>query len=116
DRPGAGSRVQLRMLDLAANPCAAVAVQRAAGLEGNEREAAWREPVNTNTWEMSYRERRGLRIDDLPQNLTEACDELEKDRTMQEALGEEVTQHFLAAKREEWREYITQVTQWEVQK
>jgi len=116
ERRGPGTRLELRMPDPAANPYLALAVQLAAGLEGIETEADWREPVNTNIWEMSYRERRRLRIDDLPQNLTEACDELEKDRTMQEALGEEVTQHFLAAKREEWREYITQVTQWEVQK
>ena len=33
---------------------------------------------------------------------------------MQAALGEHVTENFLAAKREEWREYITQVTRWEL--
>ena len=31
-----------------------------------------------------------------------------------EALGPHVTQHFLAAKREEWREYISQVSAWEL--
>ena len=30
------------------------------------------------------------------------------------ALGGHITQHFLAAKREEWREYISQVSQWEL--
>jgi len=30
------------------------------------------------------------------------------------ALGEHISQHFLAAKRQEWREYITQVSQWEL--
>lgn len=114
ERRGAGTRLELRTPDPAANPYLALAVQLAAGLEGMETEADWREPVNTNIRDMSYREKRRLRIDDLPQNLTEACDELEKDRTIQDALGEQVTQHFLAAKREEWREYITQVTQWEL--
>lgn len=114
ERRGAGTRLELRTPDPAANPYLSLAVQLAAGLEGIESEADWREPVNTNIWDMSYREKRRLRIDDLPQNLTEACDELEKDRTIQDALGEQVTQHFLAAKREEWREYITQVTQWEL--
>jgi glutamine synthetase len=114
ERRGAGTRLELRMPDPSANPYLALAVQLAAGLDGIETEADWREPVNTNIWEMSYREKRRLRIDDLPQNLAEACDELEKDRVIQAALGEHISAHFLAAKREEWREYITQVTRWEL--
>ncbi len=116
ERRSRGTRLELRTPDSAANPYLALAVQLGAGLEGIESEADWREPVNTNIWEMSYRERRRLRIDDLPHNLSEACDELEKDRIIQDILGEEVTQHFLAAKRQEWREYITQVTVWELEK
>jgi glutamine synthetase len=115
ERRGPGTRIELRVPDPSANPYLALAVQLAAGLDGIETEADWREPVNTNIWEMSFRERRRLRIDDLPQNLAEACDELEKDRTIQEALGEHVTEHFLAAKRQEWQEYITQVTRWELE-
>jgi len=30
------------------------------------------------------------------------------------ALGEHITQQFLAAKRQEWSEYIAQVSQWEL--
>ena len=74
-----------------------------------------REPVNENIYEMSFRERRRLRIDDLPRDLNEACDELEKDSEIQEALGTHVCEHFLAAKREEWREYISQVSAWELE-
>ncbi|HEX5581679.1 MAG TPA: type I glutamate--ammonia ligase [Gemmatimonadaceae bacterium] len=114
-RRGPGTRVELRMPDPSANPYLALAVQLAAGLDGIETEADWREPVNTNIREMSYRERRRLRIDDLPHNLAEALDELEKDRVIQDALGPHVTENFLAAKRHEWREYITQVTRWELE-
>jgi glutamine synthetase len=115
DRRGLGTRIELRVPDPSANPYLALAVQLAAGLHGVETKADSREPVNTNIWEMSHREKRRLRIDDLPQNLAEACDELEKDRVIQAALGEHISAHFLAAKREEWREYITQVTHWELQ-
>ena len=115
DRRGAGTRVELRTPDPAANPYLALAVMLAAGLDGIETKADWREPVNKNIWEMSYRERRRLRIDDLPQDLNEACDELEKDDVVTAALGEHVAKHFLTAKRQEWREYITQVTQWELE-
>ena len=73
------------------------------------------EPVNENIWEMSHRERRRLRIDDLPHDLNEALDELEKSDVIRGALGDHVVRHFLEAKRQEWREYITQVTQWELE-
>ena len=86
----------------------------AAGLDGLATQADWREPVNTNIWELSFRERRRLRIDDLPQSLSEACDELEKDEVICEALGEHITQQFLAAKRAEWNEYNQRVTAWEL--
>jgi glutamine synthetase len=115
ERRGAGTRVELRSPDPAANPYLALAVMLAAGLEGVETKADWREPVNENIWEMSHRERRRLRIDDLPHDLNEALDELEKDAVIRGALGDHVTRHFLEAKRQEWREYITQVTDWELE-
>jgi len=114
ERRGAGTRVELRAPDPAANPYLALAVMLAAGLDGVETQADWREPVNENIWEMSHRERRRLRIDDLPHDLNEALDELEKDAVITGALGEHVTRHFLEAKRREWQEYITQVTDWEL--
>jgi glutamine synthetase len=114
DRRGLGTRCELRIPDPSANPYLALAVQLAAGLDGIENKTDAREPVNTNIWEMSHREKRRLRIDDLPHNLEEACNELEKDTVIKEALGEHITSNFLAAKRLEWEEYITQVSQWEL--
>jgi glutamine synthetase len=113
-RRGTGTRVELRSPDPAANPYLALAVMLAAGLDGIATEATSREPVNENIWEMSHRERRRLRIDDLPSDLNEACNELEKDSEITAALGPHVTQHFLTAKRQEWREYISQVSAWEL--
>jgi glutamine synthetase len=115
DRRGVGTRVEQRMPDPAANPYLALAVMLAAGLDGVATEADWREPVNENIWEMSHRERRRLRIDDLPHDLNEALDELEKNDVVREALGPHITRHFIEAKRQEWREYITQVSAWELE-
>ena len=114
DRRGLGTRCELRIPDPSANPYLALAVQLAAGLDGIEKKADAREPVNTNIWEMSHREKRRLKIDDLPHNLEEACNELEKDKVMTDALGEHITSNFLEAKRQEWQEYITQVSKWEL--
>ena len=47
-------------------------------------------------------------------NLSEALDELEKDDLVRETLGEHLFEHFLAAKREEWHDYIRHVSPWEV--
>jgi glutamine synthetase len=115
ERRGAGTRVELRSPDPAANPYLALTVMLAAGLDGVATNADWREPVNENIWEMSHRERRRLRIDDLPHDLNEALDELEKDTLITAALGEHVTRNFVQAKRQEWRDYITQVTDWELE-
>ncbi|MFN8582523.1 MAG: type I glutamate--ammonia ligase [Gemmatimonadaceae bacterium] len=113
-RRGTGTRVEVRMPDPSANPYLALAVMLAAGLDGIATKADHREPVDTNIFEMSFREKRRLRIDDLPHDLNEACDELEKDDVIVEALGDHVAKNFLHAKRQEWHEYITQVTQWEL--
>jgi glutamine synthetase len=115
ERRGTGTRVELRMPDPSANPYLALAVMLASGLDGIATKADYREPVDTNIFEMSHREKRRLRIDDLPHDLNEACDELEKDDVIMAALGDHVAKNFLYAKREEWREYITQVTSWELE-
>ena len=58
--------------------------------------------------------RRRLRIGDLPHDLNEACKELEKNDVISAALGTHIASHFLEAKRQEWREYISQVSAWEL--
>jgi len=65
---------------------------------------------------MSFRERRRLRVDDLPHALNEACDELEKNDVVMAARGEHIAQHFLAATRAEWREDNQQVSAWELER
>jgi glutamine synthetase len=114
ERRDRGTRIEVRMPDPSANPYLALAVMLAAGLHGIETKADWREPVDTNIFEMSFREKRRLRIDDLPHDLNEACDELEKNDVIRTALGDHVARHFLAAKRQEWNDYITQVSRWEL--
>ena len=114
DKRGTGTRCELRMPDPSANPYLALAVQLGAGLDGLERKLTPPDPVNKNIFEMSHRERRHLRIDELPGNLSEALDELEKDDLIRETLGEHTFEHFLVAKREEWLDYIKHVSRWEV--
>jgi glutamine synthetase len=111
---GGATRIELRMPDPACNPYLALAVMFRAGIDGIEKNIDPGPPINKNIFTMSHRERRHLRIDELPGNLSEALDELEKDDLVRDTLGEHLFEHFLAAKREEWHDYIRHVSPWEV--
>jgi glutamine synthetase len=111
---GTGTRIELRMPDPSCNPYLALAVMLRSGLDGIDKQMDPGPPVNKNIYKMSHRERRHLRIDELPGSLTEALDELEKDDLVRETLGDHIFNHFLEAKREEWFDYIRQVSPWEV--
>ena len=111
---GESTRVELRLPDPSCNPYLALAVMLRAGLDGVVQELDPGPPVNKNIYKMSHRERRHLRIDDLPVNLSEALDELEKSDLVRDALGDHIVEHFLAAKRDEWDDYLRHVSPWEL--
>ena len=110
---GMSTRCEVRVPDPSCNPYLALAVMLAAGLDGVEDGVHPGPPINKNIFTMSQREKRRLKIDQLPANLSEALDNLEKDRVIRAALGEHVYDNFLAAKRQEWAEYISVVHPWE---
>lgn len=112
---GAETRIELRMPDPSCNPYLALAVMLRAGLDGVEKELDPGPPVMKNIYRMSHRERRHLRIDELPRNLSKALDELEKSDLMRETLGDHIFDHFVAAKRAEWDSYIRHVSPWEIE-
>ena len=116
DRRGSGTRCELRMPDPASNPYLALAVQLAAGLDGVEHKLTPPDPVNKNIFTMTVRERRHHKIDDLPRDLHEALDVMEKDDVVMAALGEHIAGRFIEAKRAEWGEYISRVSEWEIEK
>jgi glutamine synthetase len=112
-RRGTGTRCEVRMPDPACNPYLALTVMLASGLDGIERGLDCGEPVNRNIFEMSEREKRRLRIKELPANLAEALDNLERDKVVLAALGEHIASNFVRNKREEWHRYICTVHPWE---
>lgn len=110
---GDATRVELRMPDPSCNPYLAFAVMLRAGLDGIDQKIDPGPPVNKNIYKMSQRERRHLRIEELPATLAEALDLFEKSELMRDTLGDHIFQHFLEAKREEWFDYSSQVSPWE---
>jgi glutamine synthetase len=110
---GMSTRCEVRMPDPSCNPYLALAVMLASGLDGLERKLDPGPPINKNIFTVSQREKRRLRIGQLPPNLWAALDELEKDEVVKEALGEHILENYLRAKRREWEEYISHVHPWE---
>ena len=111
---GAGTRVELRCPDCACNPYLAIAVCLAAGLDGIKRGLTPPASVQQDIFEMTEKERAEAGIASLPRNLYEAIQEMKKSEFMKDVLGEEVFHKYVKAKRAEWNEYTSQVTDWEI--
>lgn len=86
----------------------------AAGLDGVERGLTLGDPVEESLFEMDVTRIAEQGIRELPGSLGEALDELEADEVIRAALGEHVFHHYVDAKRAEWDEYRTQVSDWEL--
>ena len=113
---GEESRIELRSPDPSANPYLALAVCLAAGLDGIRNEIMPPESVDTNIYKLTQKERERMGIDSLPGSLLEAAREFEKDTFIKDVLGKELAEKYIAAKKEEYRQYRAQITEWEIQK
>jgi glutamine synthetase len=110
------TRIELRCPDPSTNPYLAFAAMLAAGLDGIERELEPPPPIEENLYHLDATKLESRNIRQLPGTLREALDELCADRVVGQALGEHVFERFVEAKNEEWNEYRTQVTAWEVER
>ena len=115
-RRGSGTRVELRMPDPACNPYLAFAVMLAAGMDGIQNRIDPGPPVNKNIFTMSHREKRRLRIDELPSDLNEAVKAMKKDPLIRATLGDHILNHSVEAKLAVWQEYSATVHPWEVER
>ncbi|HYL41117.1 MAG TPA: type I glutamate--ammonia ligase, partial [Candidatus Binatus sp.] len=111
-----GTRLEVRCPDPSSNTYLAFAAMIAAGLDGVEKGLTLGEPVEESLFEMDAAQIASKGIKELPGTLGEALDELAKDDVIREALGDHVYDHFVAAKHDEWDEYRTSVSQWELEK
>lgn len=112
---GETTRIELRSPDSAANPYLTLAVCLSAGLDGIINKIEPPKCVNGNIFAMTDRERRENQIDKLPATLLEAVEELEKDSFICDVLGKHISERYIAAKKEEWCKYRSQVSEWEIE-
>ena len=67
-----------------------------------------------NLFEMTPAERAKAGITELPVNLSEALDEMERSELVHDALGDHIFEWFLRNKRAEFAAYRSQVTPFEL--
>ncbi|MFK8214658.1 type I glutamate--ammonia ligase [Haloferax volcanii] len=113
-RTPAASRIEARFPDPSCNPYLAFAALIHAGLDGVEKGLDCPDPVRENIYEFDEAKREEYGIETLPKDLGGAVDALEEDEVIQEALGDHVFEKFVEAKRSEFKDYLVDVSQWEL--
>lgn len=99
DHPSKINRLIIRNPDPAANAYLLLALLIQAGMNGIE------EKINPNEFDV-----------DLPITLDEALDFAESSEFITDVIGEDIKRDYIKAKREEAREYLSTVHDWEIQK
>ncbi|MCU1485184.1 MAG: glutamine synthetase [Actinomycetia bacterium] len=108
------TRIEYRAPDPACNPYLAYSCVLSAGLRGIEEGYELPEEGKGNLHAKSTEELAAQGIRSLPGNLNDAVDLMETSDLVREALGEHVFGFFIRNKRQEWAEYKTQVSQFEL--
>lgn len=109
-------RLELRLPDGSSNPYLTTAAVIAAGLDGINRELDPGKGNADNLYDYSPEQLKKAGIGILPQNLYEATRALENDKVIRDALGNQLSEEFIALKDMEWIEYMRHVSDWEVKR
>jgi glutamine synthetase len=96
------THIELRTVDATANPYIALGGAIAAGLDGIQQNLELGQPVISDPGHASEEERQRLRIDRLPGNLGEAIAHLSQNVILQQSLGSDLAQAYLAVRKAEW--------------
>lgn len=109
------TRIELRCPDSASNPYLVLAVCLAAGMDGIRNKIMPPAGIDKNIFAMTAEERNNEGIQTLPESLSKAVEEMEKDDLIRQVLGERMFEAYTHAKKEEWAQYSQQVSEWETQ-
>ena len=109
--PEAG-RFEFRLADGAANPYLLPAALIAAGLEGIEQKRNPGAPCTNNNYTDPLPAKM---VKQLPGNLLDALRCLEVNSQITHSLGEDFVTSYLKLKYQEWRDYSTRISDWELE-
>lgn len=114
--PLAGGRVECRAADIATNLYLGAAMILAAGLEGIREGLDPGEPHTENMYTYSLEELAEMGIELLPRNLNDAIAAFAADPLSQSVMGPLMYQTYVDFKQQEWDEYHTHISDWEIQR
>jgi glutamine synthetase len=110
------TRCEIRSPDPACNPYLCFAGLLQAGLDGIEKGYELPEPMEKNLYHISPDDRRKLGIEELPETLGEAIEIAAESELVLKTLGEHTFTRFVEIKRQEWDDYRSQLSQWELER
>lgn len=111
---GKSTRVEVRSPDPSCNPYLAIGLMLCAGLDGIENKIDPGEAMNCNLYDLTPESIKEQKIETLPGSLEEALQAFQEDELLKEAVGPHIWSQFKTAKSQEWDEYRTQVSRWEL--
>jgi glutamine synthetase len=114
--PLAGGRVECRAADIASNPYLGSAMLLAAGLEGIREGLDPGEPHTENMYKHSVVDLKKMGIQCLPRNLEGAIESFAADPLSEKVMGSLMYQTYIDFKTQEWEEYHSHVSDWEIQR
>jgi len=110
------TRLEYRSPDPSCNSYLAFALILAAGLDGIKNGLIPPKPINKNIFKMSSSQKKINRIKALPSSLQEALKEAKKDELVVQTIGQSAFKTFLRMKNEEWSDFSSSVTDWEIKR
>lgn len=110
------TRLEIRCPDPSSNPYLTLSVLLKAGLEGIKKNMKAPAPVEENLYHFDDAKLAKLYITKLPASLDEAIREIEKGKIVREVFGEHTFHRYVETKKQEWDEFRTSVTEWEIQR
>lgn len=116
EKSAVATRCELRCPDPSTNPYLAFAVMLKAGLKGVKEGYVLGSPSEEDVFEYDDAKLSERNIDKLPSSLSEALAYYYKSGLVKEALGDHMFSEYYRAKYQEWDEFRTAVTDWEIQK
>jgi glutamine synthetase len=93
---------EVKTVDASANPYLALGVVMSAGLDGIRKKMELPHPIQKDPANLSDAEMEEMGVKLLPSNLKEALANLKKDKTILDALGEDLSRSYLAVKSAEY--------------
>jgi len=111
----ASTNIEIKCVDSSSNPYLALAGVIAAGLDGVKNNLKAPDPVNVDPSTLSDQEMAKGRVIRLPSSLSEALNELQKDKVMMSFLGDDLAKTFLSVKSSECAAFSGESVEYELE-